>query len=180
MKKHSIDIYALLFIAILFLITRLLSGCAASRDVQKDKNDVKTEEHIDQTRDNVTNSVTKTDESIVANTEVTETIDTLIRIPDPRTGLMINVPVHEKKVTKKQEYGTKKTENVSTGHEKEAIKGNIKQETIIQDKKLATKGQPWAKWISIVCGIIVVLLFVFLWKKFQLGRIFSGVIRKSP
>ena len=111
MKKHSIDIYALLFIAILFLITRLLSGCAASRDVQKDKTDVKTEEHIDQTRDNVTNSVTKTDESIVANTEVTETIDTLIRIPDPRTGLMINVPVHEKKVTKKQEYGTKKTEN---------------------------------------------------------------------
>ena len=112
MKKHSIDIYTLLFIAVLFMITRLLAGCSASRDVQKEKIDVKTDQTTDQHRETTLNSVTRTDEVIVANTEVTEKVDTLISVPDPRTGLFINVPVRFDKVTKKTEFGTKKTEKL--------------------------------------------------------------------
>ena len=180
MKKHSIDIYTILLLAIIFLISQVLSGCFASRKVDKQKTEVKTDATIDQTSETTVNSVTRTDEVIVANTEVTESIDTLIRVPDPRTGLMVTIPIHEKKVTKKQEYGTKKTENVSAGKENEVKKEQKKEAVTIQTKKVETKGQPWAMWISIACAALIVLLFVFLWKKFQLGRIFSGVISKSP
>jgi len=164
----------------LILIVLFSSSCSTSRQMQKEKH----QESIDctsvekQIRHNDIVSHIKTQLSAVI--EVTEKVDTNIKVKDPKTGMVIEVPVRFNRTTKRQEFTSTDQEikdnsqiNTQTNiHEKKAVRD--------ESKEVKTKRPNLTLYIVIAASVLIVLLFVFLWRRFPLARMLDMFKCKSP
>jgi PBP1b-binding outer membrane lipoprotein LpoB len=172
--------YSIIGTFICFILAFSLSGCSTSRQMQKEKHQVK----VDCTaiEKQVTHNDITTDikSQLSATTETTETIDTVVNIPDPKTRMFLQVPVHMKRVIKKQEYLS--TQEVTKDKSQStAIKDIHENKAVINESKQVKAKRPnLTLYIVIAASILIVLLFVFLWKRFPLARLFDIFKRKSP
>ena len=172
MKTKHIDLSWLAMVIILSAMI-LFSGCSTSRQVQKDSNLVK----IDCTaveKQVVKNDITIDTKTLVtASTETTETIDTIVNVPDPKTNVFFQVPVRMKRVIKRQEFSstreTKKDNSQST-----TTKDVSEKKTVLNEsKKVISKRANFTLYAVIAASVLLLLLFVFLWKRNLLSRFFD-------
>ena len=162
-----------LTLGLILIVILLLSACSTSRQMQKQK----TESKIDCTaiEKTVTSNdiVTETKLQVTASTEITESVDTIVTVVDSKTRQSIEVPVKIKRVTKHQQYSStqqvvkdksQSTENKNI-HEKKAVLNEIKQ--------VKTKRPNLTLYIVIAASVLIILLFVFLWKRNLFARFFD-------
>ena len=162
-----------LTLGLILVIVLLLSACSTSRQMQKQK----IESKIDCTaiEKKVTNNdiVTETKRQVTSTTEITESVDTIVTVMDSKTRTKVEVPVKIKRVIKHQQFSStqqvindksQSTENKSI-HENKAVLNEIKQ--------VKTKRPNLTLYIVIAASVLIVLLFVFLWKRNLFARLFD-------
>ncbi len=180
MKLRKRDFVAALMFAIIFHFFLIISGCSTSRQMEKQKSLIKTDctavekttTHFDITSDIRT--------IVSATTETTETIDTVVSVPDPKTGIFIDVPVNLKKTTKRNEFKSIQESKKDQSVQNMEKKSEVNRSAIEQNKKVITKRPNTVLYIIIAAAILLILLFVFLWKRLPLTSLFSIFKRKSP
>jgi hypothetical protein len=156
---------------IVSILWSVLSGCSTARQMQKETHQVKVDCTALETQTTQKDVVSKLTRELSSTTETTETIDTLIRVLDPKTGVTLTVPVHEKKVTKRQEYLATE-ENTQDNSRISVAKNTQENKAVInQSKQVITKRPNLTLYIVIAASVLIVLLFVFLWRRFPLARL---------
>jgi len=162
-----------LTLGLILVIILLLSACSTSRQMQKQK----TESKIDCTaiEKKATNNdiVTETKLQVTATTEITESIDTIVSVVDSKTRQIVEVPVKIKRVTKHQQYSS--TQQVVKDKSQSAENKNIREKRAVLNeiKQVKTKRPNLTLYIVIAASVLIILLFVFLWKRNLFARFFD-------
>ncbi|HNW73972.1 MAG TPA: hypothetical protein PKN44_10130 [Bacteroidales bacterium] len=164
--------YGLIALLILLLLILMMNSCRSSRNVATVKQQETSLQNIEGQVIDTSKVVTKTDSHVYNETEITETIDTNVTVKD-QAGNPITVPVRLNRKIKKKE--------VSAGNqvrnESNYVSGSVSVETgktsKSQDRQVQTKRvSPWP-WVILSASVLLILLFVFLWKRNLFSRIFD-------
>jgi len=158
---------------LILLTVLLLLSCSTSRQMQKQKHESKVDCTAVEKRVQHNDITTDTKSQLMATTETTETVDTIVTIPDPKTRQFLKVPVKMKRVIKSQQYSStqsitkdkSQSINETMIHEKKAVLNETKQ--------VITKRPNLTLYIVIAASVLIVLLFVFLWKRNLFARLFD-------
>jgi len=165
MKKLT---WGLILVAVLLLLS-----CSTSRQMQKQKQESKVDCTAveKQVRHNDIEIDTKS--QIMATTETTETVDTVVSVADPKTRQFLQVPVKMKRVIKSQQYGS--TQSVTKDKSQTVTTKDIheKKTAVVESKQVKTKRPNITLYIVIAVAVLLVLLFVFLWKRNLFARLFD-------
>jgi len=162
-----------LTLGLILVVILLLSACSTSRQMQKQK----TESKIDCTaiEKTVTSNdiVTETKLQVTATTEITESVDTIVSIMDSKTKQIVDVPVKIKRVIKHQQYSS--TQQVINDKSQVTENKNIheKKAVLSETKQVITKRPNLTLYIVIAASVLIILLFVFLWKRNLFARFFD-------
>lgn len=190
MKSHRIEITFFLWVLTIVLI-HLLVGCSFSRNMNKEKT---SESVSSKTTENTTTNAdrqTNTTFAMVSKTNIVENVNTVISSKDIHTGNPkidsflknnpFDVPVVQSRTTNKEEYSNITEEK----KEKETIVQNKEATEDRKSDKLTKAVQSEGKNFSIIpiviaAVVLIVLLFVFVWKRNLFARLWDEFISKSP
>ena len=159
-----------LTLGLILVIVLLLSACSTSRQMQKQKIDTK----IDCTaiEKKVTNNdiVTETKLQVTSATEITESVDTIVTVTDSKTRQTVEIPVRIKRVIKHQQYSSTR-QVVKDKSQSTEDKNIVKKKTVLNEtKQVKTKRPNLTLYIVIAASVLIILLFVFLWKRNLFAR----------
>lgn len=176
-KNPHFGLIALLMAAVIIIMI-YLSSCRTTREVNIEKKqeniktDFKTEQH------DTSSTVTTTDSHVTSETEISESIDTVVKVKDHK-GEVQQVPVRIHRHTKKKEYAD--VNQVKTEKKSFTRNDTLSQDlsTLSKERKVDVKRvSPWQWIIPTACGTITLLIVIF-WKKLPLTSLFSFFSRKS-
>ena len=173
MKTRQIDILVSFFICVIILMVILFSSCSTSRQMQKEKHEIKTD--CTAVEKQVTNNdiVIDIKTQISATTETTESVDTVISIADPKTKQFLQVPIKLKRVIKRQEYNSTQQVTKDKSQSTTQKEVNAKKAVLNETKQVKTKRPNLTLYIVIAASVLIILLFVFLWKRNLFARFFD-------
>ncbi len=165
MKKLT---WGLILVAVLLLLS-----CSTSRQMQKQKQESKVDCTAVEKQVRHNDIETDIKSQLTSTIETTETIDTVVTVADPKTRQFLQVPIRMKRVIKSQQYNSTqsvtrdKSQSISTKdvHEKKAA--------VVESKQVKTKRPNITLYIVIAAAVLIVLLFVFLWKRNLFARFFD-------
>ena len=151
----------------------LLLSCSTSRQMQKQKQESKVDCTAVEKQVRHNDIETDTKSQIMSTTETTETIDTVVNIPDPKTLQFLQVPVKMKRVIKSQQYGSTQQAIHDKSQTTEEKVIHDKKAVLNETKQVITKRPNLTLYIVIAASVLIVLLFVFLWKRNLFARLFD-------
>ena len=181
MKTKQIDdVCWTVLLIVMIIIIALCMSCSTSRQMEKEKSLVKTDctaVEKTTTRFDITSDIRT---MVSATTETTETIDTVVSVPDPKTGLFFKIPVKLKKTIKRSEFKSVQESKKDQSVQNTEKKSELNKSVLDHNKKVVTRRPNAVLYIIIAAAILLILLFVFLWKRLPLTSLFSIFKRKSP
>lgn len=164
--------YGLIAMLILLLLILMMNSCRSSREVATVKQQESSQQNIAVRVIDTSKAVTKTDSHIRSETEITETIDTNVTIRD-QAGDPVTVPVRLNRTIKKKEYSDVNQVKEESNHLSASGTVETGKTAKSENRQVETRRvSPWP-WIIICASVLLILLFVFLWKRNLFTRIFD-------
>jgi len=150
-----------------------LISCSTSRQMQKEKLQVKSDCTSVEKQVIQNDIVTDIKSQLALTTETTETIDTIVAVADPKTRMFLQVPVKLKRVIRKQEF--RSTQQVTRDKSQSTVIKDVRQKKAIlnESKQVKAKRPNVTLYIVIAVFVLIILLFVFLWKRNLFARLFD-------
>ncbi|MCX6282403.1 MAG: hypothetical protein NTU51_10610 [Bacteroidetes bacterium] len=158
---------------LILVVVLLLLSCSTSRQMQKQRQESKIDCTAVEKQVRHNDIETDTKSQLTSTTETTETIDTVVTVADPKTRQFLQVPIRMKRVIKSQQYSSTQSAtrdksqltDEKTIHEKKAV--------LNETKVVKTQRPNLTLYIVIAISVLIVLLFVFLWKRNLFARFFD-------
>ena len=121
---------------------------------------------------------TDTKSQLSSTSETTEEFDTVVRIRIPKnesriSDIVLEIPIHGKRVIKSQQYSSTQsvTKDKSQSTDEKVI--HEKKAVLNETKVVKTQRPNLTLYIVIAISVLLVLLFVFLWKRNLFARFFD-------
>ena len=159
-----------LTLGLILVIVLLLSACSTSRQMQKQKIESKIDCTAIEKKVTSNDIVTETKLQVTSTTEITESVDTIVTVTDSKTRQTVEIPVRIKRVIKHQQYSSTR-QVVKDKSQSTEDKNIVKKKTVLNEtKQVKTKRPNLTLYIVIAASVLIILLFVFLWKRNLFAR----------